>query len=86
MQKWWFLHSERLQASAVHNDYCIMKREFRGQSMEPAPMANENQVALPRQGASEWNAWRKEADLVIDVSGADLSTCQIARNHSYSIT
>jgi hypothetical protein len=41
--------------------------------METAPMADENLVALLRQGANEWNAWRKRGKQnAIDLSEADL--------------
>ena len=35
-------------------------------------MAHKNQVVLLRQGVSEWNAWRKESNRVIDLREANL--------------
>jgi hypothetical protein len=36
---------------------------------EPALMADENQVALLRQGANKWNAWRRDADRAVRIGG-----------------
>jgi hypothetical protein len=41
-------------------------------------MANQEQVALLKQGSEVWNAWRKEnPDVKIDLSFADLKSANL---------
>jgi uncharacterized protein YjbI with pentapeptide repeats len=47
--------------------------------MEPAPMADEEQVKLLRQGAEKWNDWREVAKpAAIDLFRADLSGANLS--------
>jgi len=43
-------------------------------------MANEEQLAILRQGVEVWNEWRTEnLDVEVDLSGANLSGADLAR-------
>ena len=45
-------------------------------------MANEEQLAILKQGARAWNEWRSKSDgVAIDLSGAELEKADLGEAH-----